>query len=359
MKRILLFLFLGVNSLIFSQDSLVWNGDLLQATDFKAAPITGIPYQFSYELKRGFKKQWFDRTYHIHDEVQAVFIGATSWLNPNSSSGNELALCQLFFDYVEFESRILQNELIAGGSINVLYPQKRNTIDQRLSAMAIDTKYGQDKSQMQFWRTEIDRLLYETKRVEIPEYETDNLMISYGWGGSFLGFDQALATYFTRPVLIANTVGFTHKRHHFGMQLAFNGKSSPKKGYATASYSFPDSARFVVNHPHFVYGFDIIQKKRLSITPIVGLSTMRFTRTDLPETALTRRGPLKGALALGLSIDMKSKPFFQTNTSVFRYGLQLRSTYSFFNYAPQLSGPVVGISAGLFIYIEAIKSFNK
>jgi hypothetical protein len=359
MKRILLFLFLGVNSLIFSQDSLVWNGNLLQKTDFKATPITEIPYQFSYELKRGYKKQWFDRTYHIHDEVQAVFIGATSWLNPSSGSGNQLALCQLFFDYVEYESRMLQNELIAGGSINTLYPQKRNSIDQRLSALAIDTKYGQDTIQMQFWRREIDQLLYETKRIEIPEYETDNLIISYGWGGSLLGFDQALATYFTRPVLIANTVGFTHKRHHFGMQLAFNGKSSPKKAYATASYSFPDSARFIVNHPHFVYGFDIIQKKRLSITPIVGLSTMRFTRTDLPETDLTRRGPLKGAFALGLSIDMKSKPFFQTNTSVFRYGLQLRSTYSFFNYAPQLSGPVVGISAGLFIYIEAIKSFNK
>lgn len=359
MKRIVLFLFLSVNSLIFSQDSIVWNGNLLQATDFKAAPITGIPYQFSYELKRGFKKQWFDRTYHIHDEVQAVFIGATSWLNPNSGSGNELALCQLFFDYVEYESRMLQNELIAGGSINTLYPQKRNSIDQRLSAMAIDTKYGQDATQMLFWRTEIDRLLRETKRIEIPEYETDNLIISYGWGGSFLGFDQDLATYFTSPVLIANTVGFTYKRHHFGIQLAFNGKSSPKKAYATASYSFPDSARFVVNHPHFVYGFDVIHQKRLSVTPIVGLSTLRFTRTDLPEEDLARRGPLKGALALGLSIDLKSKPFFQTNTSVFRYGVQLRSTYSFFNYAPQLRGPVLGIGAGLFVYIEAIKSFNK
>ncbi len=355
MKIQLLILIWLFASPIFAQKK--WSETPLTFADFKGEKIPSVPYSFTYRFEQTWKKEKQDKTIHRHYEITPVFVSDSSFLT-NTSNENSLRLCQVFFDYAEYVSRNVQYEV----NLNTYdYYQTRlkkgkQTCDDQLGFIAMDTKYGLDTARIRYWEKHTDSLLQVTPRIFIPNYKRDKLSISYAWGANYNQFSEQFASHYSNPITISNTIHFGWKRWHYGMQLSFLGKTRAQQMYASSNYSFPDKTPFVTTHNHFVVGYEIIRPPQFTVTPLVGFSTIRFTRTDLPEEDKTRLGPLRGSLTAGMAIDLKSQAFHQNNDVQFRYGLQIRAMYARYRYNQGIFGDVISIGIHLNLYMQHIQN---
>lgn len=350
----LFFLFTLISFWSWSQER-YWSNARLNASDFHAQAFPATPFQVKYDLVVSPYKEKIGKTKHSHYRANAVMYKAESWIAADSLQELRLRYANVIFDFAEYYSRRLEEEINISNSQGKLAEWKR-TLDNEIGRIAIDTRYGTASDRIIFWENYIDNLLRETFRKDVPDYKYERFSIGYYWGATTHQFTGLIGQTFSDPYCVTNGAYFTWKRVYYGFQLAFPGRSVPSSAYYSEKYQFPATATFKASYQHFNIGYEIIRKPRFIVTPFVGLTTLRFIRTDVPKKPGEYSDPLKGSPNAGMAIDFRSVEFFINNSYQFRYGLTLRGSYSPVKYAPKLIGNCLSFTVGISLYMDAIKN---
>lgn len=354
-------LFLGVcmSFLVLSlwaQDQRYWSDQKLQLADFAGSPNGSQRFQIKYDLVYSRKYQRVDKTIHSHFQVKAIFIPSQSWIVYDSLQAQRLRYLNVVFDFAELYARRFDDEINVSASFENSKAETIRALNDAVATVASDTKFGADEQRLAFWENHIDSVLRVTYRKEIPNHRYDRLTLGYYWGGAYNYMTGKLGDQFSSPASISNGIYLSWKRVMFAGHVTFNGKSKPSVGYYSAKQQFGDTARFLMNYSSVFVGYEIIKKPQFLLTPYVGLSTFRMMLIDNPGKKYYT-DPLKGSINLGLGMDFRSQPFFQSNKVQLRYGLTVRASYSPYTYLPKLPGNCLSFMVGLSFYVDAIRNY--
>ncbi len=341
----------------WSQDKKYWSDQKLQLGDFEGSPAGAAPFQIKYDIVYSKKIQRIERTTHWHYQAKAIFIPSQSWIVYDSLQELRLRYCNVIFDFVELYARRFDDEINVASNMESSKAETIRALNDAVALLASDTKIGTDRKRVAFWEHHIDSVLRMTYRKEIPDFHYDRLTIGYSLGGAYNYLTGNLGNQFSSPIAAANGFYLTWKRVRYAVQLTALGRSKPSKGYYSEFQQFGDTAEFVMNYHTFTVGYEIIRKPQFQLTPYAGMSTMRMFLVDDDINDKKYTNPLKASFNAGLALDFRSKPFFQSNTSQFRYGLAIRANYSPYTYLPKLAGNCLSFTLGLSIYMDLVKNY--
>ena len=334
-----------------------WSYTRLKQEDFTGSPAGSVPFQIKYDLVYFKKRQKIEKTHHVHYSVKAIFIPSESWMVNDSLAPLRLRYCNLVFDFVELYARRLDDEINVTEDFQRSKTETIRAINDVISTIASETKFGQKEERVAFWEHHIDSVLQVTFRKDVPDYRYDRLTLGYYWGAAYNQLTGALGEQFSSPFAVSNGIYVTWKRVVYGGHLTFLGRSTPSKAYQSAKYSFGDTASFHLTYNSLYIGYEVIRKPQFIVAPFAGLSTFRMSRRDIPDETPGHLGPLKASIIAGLVIDWRSQAFFQNNHCQLRYGLNTRISYSPYEYAPGLRGNCISVSMGLSFYLDAVKNY--
>lgn len=353
----LVFVFVYViQTFALTQDSTYrWNGTPLQSTQFFPAPAVGNSYQFDIELIYKLTKEKIKPTTYSYYVCYPILKSYNSWISVGDKSLEQLRFGTILFAYAEYVSRLMQAEIHQSTD----FVQTKNRFNKQMydafGSIAVDTKYGTDQIRFEFWEKYTDSLLNVTPRTTIPETTLDHFSMAYGFGAGYTQYHRDLDTYFKEPVLFVNTLHFSYKRFNYGFQFAFGNTQRVKQDFYHAKWQFGDTTRLQQVHTQFSFGYDVIRKERISLTPFIGFSAFRLIQKYplIPEGEPQSTGKL--LLYAGGMIDWGSRPFFKSAYSSFSYGLNTRFLYAPVNYIPAIRGSIFQVSCSLMIYIHTLK----
>lgn len=349
--------FLLVSTGIFAQNIREWSDQKLTLLNFQGDAVSGIPLDFKYDIEYKLKKQRIDKTRHVHFEAVAIFKPEESWIKNDSLQNLRLQYCNVLFDFVEYYARKSEGK----ANMHVLISEvKRKTLEELNDAIAVistETKQGTYKPRIDYWEKHIDSILRITVSNEIPNYHLDKLSMGYYLGASYVSLSGNLGKQFSSPVAFCNGLYFTWNRWMYAYQMNVLGNSKPSKAYYDEFNQFGDTARFKLTHHYLFVGYQIVHRPRFSITPFAGFSTLKMIMIDNDINNKKYHDPLKASILVGLGMDFKSKPFYQNNNAMFRYGISLRTGYSPYKYLPKMSGNCLTFSLGISFFMDTVKNY--
>jgi hypothetical protein len=329
----------------FAQDTVNWSSSTVLNAAWPKPPAEQV-FQFRATIEVAQRREKIGGTHYLHFTAIPLWLKSESFI-ADSLSSRYKPLAQLYFDCYELEARKLQE------TINLPYadlPVEQDIaliqVRNRVAAIKAATNEGQNREQMEYWRTYMDSCLRETPRLFPPNFEQGKFTVDVDAGPGTVLYSGALTDYFTTKAGWGFGLGMTFRRFSIGYRTIHT-FTHAKLGFSVPDFKFSDTNRLQINQATWSFGYQVIDRRRWTVMPYVGMATFRIINRDQPKGSLFEKSRASLNVEAGLTSEWRFYHFHQNNAAQFYWKLLLKVGYARVNYLSAITGGSLKFQVGI------------
>jgi hypothetical protein len=338
-----------------------WLDGPLTWDDFQEKEQSIVASELKYNLEFRIERQKIKDTVLYRFQTFCFMDRNLSWVNQNIVNEQYLTYNQIIFNIAELHRRQLQYELDRIRVANIA-EQKLNQyitkINQEIEVFQEESKFGKIKTVVDQWYYRINDRLHLEEYSKIPSFRTKSIGFGYnfGFGGGIL--TGTLGEHFQPNLNVILGLDFTYKNSGLFMNMTA-GNYSVKKDYPF-SHVWLKGQKSFFTMLDLTYGYTIVDKPKIKLTPIVGISNSAVVREQKESEEKTLR-IVDNNLIFGLNVEYKIRKIVSLATldnaemrSIRENSIRTRVYISRVNYFNDLNGFSFNFSVGFSIFNKGI-----
>lgn len=319
-------------------NSRMWNGQNLTWNDFQVRHIstdTIRPWYVSVDIENETKTAWVGNTRFEYSEFTAYMYPTSSWYDPDKVSEYDLLSCNVLYNLVELNARMLQKEYNRGYSRETQHEAREhawNEAGQRLKEFSLETDYQRDTAALTNYARNIRRELNMLPRTE-PQLPTSD----YNWHyGLQLGYWHMNPLNKTRGDLNAiNGFGFSfiagYKRLEFGLNITSGSTRISQSDFFNDGDTLWRADDAVLSNRFLYLGYRAYSGQYFRLVPFANIGSCTFIQSDPVNPKDTEKNHQKNGFCLnaGLNLDYIIMRDVRKYTNSMEYVLRLSPSVSY------------------------------
>ena len=319
-------------------NSRIWNGQSLTWNDFQVRHIstdTIRPWYISLDIEDETKTAWVGNTRFEYTEFTAYMYPISSWYDPDKISEYDLQSCNILFNLVELNARMLQKEFNTGYSSESRHQAREhawNEAEQRLKEYSLETDYQRDTVALTNYARNIQRELNMLPRTE-PKLPSADYDWHYGFHLGYWNMNPLNKSH--NDLSAINGFDFSFIGGYRRLEFGFNIKSGSTHISQSAYFNDDDyvwrADETVLANQFLNLGYRAYSGQYFRLVPFANIGSCAFTQPDpvFPKDSEKKHQKKGLCLDAGLSLDyIMMRDIRQHNNST-EYFLRLTPNISY------------------------------
>lgn len=354
-KLILSIIYIIIVSGVYAQDSKKeWEDGKLKWDDFQEKTISignsELKYVFGYSTD---KLKVSDTTF-IGIKAYSYMDKNLSWIKKEYKNDRYLKYNQVIFDLTELYRRKFQHEIYRVNStygVDIIFNQQFKKLNEEVDRFQQESNYGQDINIINKWELIISNELNNTYNPEKPKFSKKNFgyALHAGFGAGF--FTGSLGEHFGPTFNFIFGFDFAFKKSILYINATLASGKVNKNYLSDKSWYKSQNAKVAIID--LSYGYAIIDKSKIKLSPFVGLGITELSGENKNDKEDALRN-VEYNFSFGLNADYKIRKriklipnsFSATGESV-ETSIRARLYITRANFFDDLNGYSINLTIGL------------
>lgn len=346
-----------IGQFVAQNDTLEWNENVCGNQMWLQAP-TGETLLFTGRIAIEKKREHVQKSLQIHYHATAQWLVNESYLLADRKTELTI-LAQLYFDCYEYQSRLCFQAINREREVDFQVQQAKNDAESKAQIMIAqikqETENGANAEALEKWRSKLNMMLSITPRITIPDFETERFSLGFDMGYAFTSLNGTVSQLFT------SKGGFAYGATLITKRVFIDAHSSteivdPKLNYSKKDFYFTDSTRTRLKQVQFVIGWNIVNTKRFSCSPYIGISSFRILNYTEPKGSILRNGPGYLQPIAGVVSEYRFDQVIQTNSVVGYWKVMLKAGLGKVQYGSEYGGMTFLVNLGIGYSLQGIRN---